>query len=194
MRSRNEKALHSWSCAMHPITEEQALDLLEMVRLKVRTVTKGQVRSDFEDIVQEVVVRVLEQLSEYDPSRASLRTFQSRLIDRAYVDIYRRERAAKRGKNRKHVSYSRCQSVSQCATATSRAARRSEYELSDLKSDVEYATTGLTADQNRLCELVKTKPVPDVANEEGVHRGTVYRRLQPIRHYFESLQLAAYLD
>jgi hypothetical protein len=66
--------------------------------------------------------------------------------------------------------------------------------LEDLRLDAELATRGLNAQQQRLCRRLLTQPVAEAAEEEGVHRGTMYRRIRPVREVFQDLGLAEYLD
>jgi transcriptional regulator of acetoin/glycerol metabolism len=70
----------------------------------------------------------------------------------------------------------------------------SPVEQCDLEIDLAQATTLLEPAQQYLCDLLKRMPVPDAAAETGVARGTVYRRLRPIRRVFDSAGLAKYLE
>jgi RNA polymerase sigma factor (sigma-70 family) len=187
---------------MRSVTEEQANDLLKLVRYKVWAFTRDQ-RSQDEDLVQEVVTRVLELLPKYDASRASLQTYQDRLIDRACANYLRRERAAKRG--RRHGSRSinhptrngamlhDMVDAEQQQRALGRR-NRSQADLRDLALDLEAASASLGVDQRRLCEQIKQKSVAEVAEDEKVVRGTIYRRMRPVREAFDSFGLAEYLD
>jgi len=185
---------------MQFVTEEQAKELVKLVRHKVWSYTRGRAGPDTEDAVQEVVTRVLEQLPRFDATRASLRTFQSRLIERAYVSYLRHLRAAKRGNGRtRHMQSSFGRSfVDRVDSAQHLRAQgkrvRSQIELSDLSLDLETATAGLDPQQQRLCTRIKHKPVAEIAQEDGVARGTIYRRLRPIRQLLEDARLAEYLD
>ena len=179
---------------MWTFTEEQARELVELVRHKVWALTHGRQVQDTDDVVQEVVIRVLEQLPRYDSKRSSLRTFQNRLIDRAFVDHVRHERAVKRGRNRVRCS-SNFDGVADGQSYRDAGRRtRPHTELTDLAMDLDEATQGLEPGQQCLCAQIKQKPVLEVANDEGVVRGTIYRRLRPIRAAFDSLKLAEYLD
>jgi RNA polymerase sigma factor (sigma-70 family) len=183
---------------MRSVTEEQAKELVDLVRMKVWAFTRGRNNQDTDDIVQDVLTRVLEQLPRFNADRASLRTFQNRLIERAYVDHLRREQAAKRGRGR--VRCSKDGHDLEVAAFNGHGARqggtgsRSQFELSELALDLKTAASTLTPEQQRLCHQVTQKPLPEIAHDLGVVRGTIYRRLRPIREAFESLDLAAYLD
>src|SRR5262249_13998256 len=147
--------------------------------------------------------RVLEKLPDYDASLASLPTYQDRLINRACADQFRREGAVKRGKSRLRHSLSRpnrhgntLHDVLDTAHQDRVRGRRkrSDSELADLALDLATAAASLDADQQQLVEQIKQKSVPEVAEELNVVRGTVYRRLGPVREAFENSGLADYLD
>lgn len=179
---------------MRSFTEEEAKELVELVRLKVWIWTRGSQVKDRDDVVQEVVTRVLEQLPRYDSTRSSLRTFQNRLIDKAYVDHVRHERAAKRGLGRVRCGGAFADIIDGQAYRGGGHCARPQTEQSDLAMDLDKAIRALEPDQQCLCSKIKQKPVSDVAQEEGVARGTIYRRLRSVRAVFDSLQLAEYLD
>jgi RNA polymerase sigma factor (sigma-70 family) len=187
---------------MRPVTEEQGKDLLELVRYKVWKFTRGRQQPDPDDLVQEVVARVLEQLPRFDPGKATLPTFQNRLIERACVDCLRRERAAKRGHGRVtsldrrtvngHSLHDQIDGDRQ-KRATGKQTR-TERALTELVLDVKTATAKLQPEQQVLCEKVQQMPISEVAKDEHVSRGTVYRRIKPVRETFENLKLAEYLE
>ena len=177
------------------VTEEQAKELLELVRYKVWAFTRGRAAADSEDVVQELVTRVLEQLPQFDETRATLRTYQNRLIERALIDHLRREEAAKRGRRSTRRAAHRLGELADGqGDCRRRNGSRSQIERCDLEMDLESATAVLEPEQQQLCNQIKRKPITEVADDEGVVRGTIYRRLRPIREVFDSLGLAKYLD
>jgi RNA polymerase sigma factor (sigma-70 family) len=152
--------------------------------------------TDTEDLVSDVVVSVLERLPDYDASRARMDTYQNRLIERACTNCLRRRNAAKRGGTRKPVSFRRQDQVVDGQQHKAAGGKRNGTPClqSDLRMDLQAALSDLDSDQQQLCEKVKHRSVVEVAEQEQVVRGTIYRRLRPVRRVFENLGLAEYLD
>jgi RNA polymerase sigma factor (sigma-70 family) len=180
---------------MHSLSDQQAQDLLQLVRYKVWAFTRGRM-TDTEDLVSEVVVSVLERLPDFDAARARLDTYQNRLIDHACTNCFRRRNAAKRGGARKPVSFRRQDQVVDGQQHRAAGVKRNGTPCfqSDLRMDLQAATEALNPDQQQLCEKIKHRSVVEIAEQEHVVRGTIYRRLRPVRRVFENLRLAEYLE
>jgi RNA polymerase sigma factor (sigma-70 family) len=182
---------------MLALTDEQAEDLLQLLRNKARAYSRCGVEQ--EDLVQEVMVRILPKLSEFDPARSSLATYVNRLFRRACHDYLRHQGAAKRGRQRTislQTLTRHGHELSEYVDAEHHRLEkphRSSEELRDLAFDLSVATAELEPREQRLCEQLKLHSIPDVADDERVNRGTIYRRMLPVREHLEDRGLSVYL-
>lgn len=183
---------------MSALTDDQAKALIQLVRNKAWAYSRCGVEQ--EDLVQEIMVRILPRLPAFDPARSSLPTFLNRLICRACHDYLRHLRAAKRGRQRTislQTLTRHGHELNDYIDAERRrpaTPNRSSKELRDLAFDLASATAELEPHDQRLCTQLKLDSIPDVAAGEGVVRGTIYRRILPVRQHFEDRGLADYLD
>src|SRR6187431_3023631 len=87
------------------VTDECGHEILELARKKaIRFVRGTRRRNDLEEIVTDLVLRVLARLPDYDSRRSSPQTFFHRVIDSAWADLCRQERAGKRDHRRESGS------------------------------------------------------------------------------------------
>lgn len=153
-------------------------------------------RSDREDIEQEILLDVLERLPDYDPKRASRRTFISRIIDHKVASLLEFRSAARRDPRRV-----------ECALNTPVAGDDGQAELgsliegtnprpahvSDLAMDLDELLRTLPSKLRAVCELLPRSTVKEIAAEFGVSRRTVHRWKTEIQRRCEDMDLDQYL-
>ena len=195
---------------MRPIgtlTEDEAHQVMDLVHLKVRKFHRdlGLPLTDDKDVEQGIIARVLPTLHRFDPGRSSFPTFLNRVIDSAWMDLLRQRRAAKRGSGRNAVSL---QSPAAPGSSSSLADlidgeqhhkalgrhHRCQQELTELTLDLESELAKLNPCDRQLLKEVAERPVEDVAREQGVCRGTLYRRLNKVLQHFEDSSLRDYFQ
>lgn len=78
----------------------------QLIKHKARSLCRLGVfgKSDYEDIVQELWLHLLEREAQYDASRASFETFANRVLTNKVRSIIRHRTAAKRNPNREEAS------------------------------------------------------------------------------------------
>lgn len=78
----------------------------QLIKYKARTLCRMSIysKSDFEDIVQDLWLHLLEQESKFDASRACFETFANRAITNKARSMNRHRRAEKRNPNREELS------------------------------------------------------------------------------------------
>lgn len=77
-----------------------------LIRFKARQLStqRGFVRSEEEDLRQELAMRLMTQLRRFDPARAGFDTFVARVVETAAAMIVRERRRLKRGGGRQPAS------------------------------------------------------------------------------------------
>lgn len=191
------------------LTDEQAGELLPLVRGKVRKFLSGTLRhaETRQDLVQATFVRLLERLPLFDPVRGSLGDFAATVVDSVLVDHVRHQQAAKRDCRRDRVSLNapirdadgELTELAQVIAAKDHESsygrhRLRESEMLDLLLDLSEALHRLAPAQRQFLERLKTDSVADVAEQDGVHRGTGYRRLRSVRKHLQNDALREYLE
>lgn len=171
---------------------DQIDGLIEMVRAKIRIVL-GPSRPSGDlvsDLVSDVFVEIMRKLPQFDPRRATLRTFVARITESALVDRLRRLTADKRNPLR-HPDRRRDEDrpLGEAAGNCTSADRR------DLVIDLREQLSALPADLQELAdELRQSWSVQEIADRKGLHRGTVYRKVRRLRQVWEDSSLRDYLD
>jgi RNA polymerase sigma factor (sigma-70 family) len=159
---------------------------------------------DVRDFAQDLIVAALHRLSRYDGRRASLPTFVNRVVRNAARDLLRRRDAAKRGKGHTPRSLddlfrSRDGSrrdpgdfISNEQPGRGRK-RRTGRDDAELQIDVADAIRKLSADQRKLCRLLKRISVREAAAKLKQSPSTTYRHIAEITPHFESRDLQDYV-
>lgn len=174
-----------------------------LIQFKARQLCRkpGFSRSDQEDLVQELTLRLLEKAHLYDPDRgASLDTFADRVIGSAVRMILRDRRRLKRAAGFGAMSLERStvvidgQPVLLCNLISSADRERVTLTVShetgdqDLSS-VDGAVDSLPSDLADIARRLMGGTVASVARELGTSRRQVYGAIQRIRQHFEAAGL-----
>lgn len=183
------------------LPEEDARALVEFIESKVHHFLWNEParRQEASDLVQEVLLRVMSRIRQYDPRRATLRTFVARIAESALLDEARRRSAAKRNPFRESFSLDgrfrgQGDSANRGTPDVKDSDARESERLRDLKIDLAEALSALPADLRQLAEDLREWTPAEAAERAGVHRGTVHRRLASIRRRWEDGTLRDYLD
>ena len=155
----------------------------------------GFTHDDREDLEQEMVLDLLVRLPRFDPEKACLNTFVSRIVDRKVSTMIRRQRAGKRDHRRE--AWSLDEPIGDGGGADrSEAVGEDDPEPDrlDLRLDLQVAVEDLSPELRRLVELLLTHTKVDAAAELGVPRSTLYGNgIARLRKAFEDRGLREYL-
>lgn len=173
----------------------------QLIGYKARQLCRrpGFTPSDRADIEQELRADLLERLPQYDPSKARLNTFVSRIIEHKVISIVRFRFAEKRSPVREECSLNdevrdgdgrlvdRHQTTTEAASVCLR--------LQDLTRDVSDLRETLESDLHRrvMDALGRGGTVNSVANELGISRRSAQRCMDDLREVFEDAGLRVYL-
>lgn len=166
----------------------------------------GYTEVDRDDLQQDIYVRVMQGVRLYDSREGHRNKFVTAIVERYVANIVRNRCAEKRcDANTILLSTPLTQSSGETLrishvisdTALDRHTgrmRRSQSELSDLRSDLQNRIDELPAHQRHLIELRKTMTITEIADKFGVARTTASGWFRKIREHFEDAGLAEYFD
>ena len=182
---------------------------LELVHHKARQLVgkAGYTQDDVDDIKQDLIVDLLERLSQFDPTKATYNTFVARLVERKISKLLRDRQAERRNHRREVCSLNeeidagevepvqRLTTISQDDqdVRTGKYARPAE-ERAHLQLDMESVLDGLTPELRQVAEMLQTKSVSQVARELGIPRRTFREKhLTQLREVFTAKDMDDYL-
>ena len=177
-----------------------------LIRTKARKLSalSGFTASDREDVEQELALHLIKQSHLYDPSRASWRTFATRVVETAAAMFLRDRRRQKRAAG--YFTESLDQAVgdreggpSPLRDSLSEAdlGRRTgtlpadeSVEQRERTDAVRRALASLPPDLQAFCVLLADGTEAGIARELGISRRQVRNALERIRRRFETAGLA----
>lgn len=184
-------------------------DLRQVVRRKTRQLcrSRGFRRSDADDVEQDLVLDLLKRLPRFDPSRASLRTFLSRLADHFAATLIERRQAACRDWRRRHESLQdlvpdgfgglapRSSTLDEraCRNRRLRTTELDEPTLRELRLDLDALLGALRPDLRGLATRFTAESPTEVSRATGISRGTVYEHMRRIRRHLACTDVAEYV-
>ena len=190
----------------YPGIDESTVNL---IRYKAKQLCRqpGFCYEDQPDIEQELMQEVLQNLSAYDPSKASLRTFASGIVQQKIANLIETQFAQKRDPRAVSGSLNELVQVDKDGYAEERwttvdideylqltgTTNRSREERLDLKIDIERAMGNLPEDLRRICEFFSEKNITEVSRELNIARSTLYTAVNKIRKLLENAGLKIYL-
>jgi RNA polymerase sigma-70 factor, ECF subfamily len=162
---------------------------------------------DYEDLCQEMILDLLTRLPRFDPGKASLNTFVTRVVNRRVANLIRDRMRAKRDHRREGLSFDEQVEQGDCEIEEGDGAGgqsngdllrdcqgHPEADGLDLRLDVSRAISSLPPDLKLLAELLLIHSIADAARELGVSRATLYEKgIAPVRRAFVTRRLTAYL-
>lgn len=167
----------------------------------------GFTLDDYDDLQQEMMLDLLRRIGRYDPDKAGLNTFVSRIVDRKISNLIRHQRQEKRDyrlqvlpldaqvEDQDGQPRGLDEIVSQDAY-DSEVGRHDlpEAARSDLKIDISQALDELPAELLDLARRLQTRTVAEIARELAVPRSTLYEKgIARLRKIFEDKGLREYL-
>lgn len=183
-------------------------DVAGLVRGKTRELVRrtGFNRSDADDVEQEVAVDLLRRLARFDPAKASLRTFATRVVEHHVATLIESREAACRDWRRAQVSLDemvrdetgdvvpRWQTLDREACgARRRGDEPDEREELDLQIDVRDAVAALEPPLREVAEKLASSSPTDVARATGRPRTTVYESISRIGEALGDAGLSDYV-
>lgn len=180
--------------------------LQRLVRRKARKLVgkTGLIKSDTDDLVQDIWLDVAQRLPGFDPSRSQLRTFVTRLVDHKLSNILRDRRAQRRDSHRCHSLNAPLGAGQEVDGATLLASDihgrrtgctcRTAEEQAYLANDVAGVLDKMPKNLQELCGRLKQgKSQSEIARELRVPRTTLQELIYRIRRRFEDANLRDYL-
>ncbi len=178
-----------------------------IIRRKIKQLIgrAGFTKQDWEDLEQDMVVRVLQALKSFDPDHAHRNKFVTAVVERYVANILRDKQARKRDHRRItsiNVTISirdegpteLTQTIGQRELDARRGRHpRSSDELAQLARDVAEVIGKLPAELRELAERLKSESVSDIARDMGVPRTTLNEIVRRLRRRFENGGLKDYM-
>lgn len=167
----------------------------------------GYTRDDYDDLKQDLMLDLLRRIGKYDPDRAALSTFVSRIVDRKISNLIRHRRQEKRDYRRQVCPLDaqvedqdgESRGLDEIVSQDAYDDEVGRHDLpeavrSDLKLDISQALDELPAELLDLAHRLQTKTMAEIARELGVPRSTLYEKgIARLRKIFEDKGLREYL-
>jgi len=166
----------------------------------------GFTLQDRESLEQDLLARVIDSLSKFDPEVGHRNKFVTAVVERYVANILRDKSADKRDHCRIRSLNVRIDAGEEGPTELSELIgeaeqdarlgrrRRSEQELYELVSDMKALIEKLPADWQRLLELRNQMTMAEIATLMNVPRTTLNEWMKRIRDRFEEEGFQKYLD
>lgn len=150
-----------------PITTQQ---------VRFRVLRLGRVfqlsNADIADLEQDLWLEIVRAMKKFDPNRSLATTFAQRVMELWYCDAARRIRRGRAQRRGRAV---------RLAAKPLLLRDTAHLDLFENRLSLEAALLLLTEEQQTLVQRLRVRSVAEIAAEDGVHRGTVYRQLVKVR-------------
>jgi len=176
-----------------------------LLRIKAKQLSRRPEfrRADPADIGHDLLVHVLNQADNYDPSRSSVNTFITRVVETAAAMLVRNLRRIKRAAGHQAMSLD-APLVAPNGDETTMAAFIEEKHLrqrcgggvhddlhrAELSADIAHAMEGLTKRQREIARRLTSSNEAAVAREMGISRRQVRNDVLAIREHFRRAGLS----
>lgn len=183
-------------------------DVAGLVRGKTRQLLRraGFTRSDADDVEQEIALDLLKRLPRFDPSKASLRTFATRVVEHCVATLIEGREASCRDWRRAEESLDdlipddagevvprwRTLDQEECA-GRRRGDAPDERAAHELRLDVAVAVGSLDPALREVAERLRVSTPTEVARATGRPRTTVYESIARIGEALGDTGLSDYL-
>ena len=154
---------------------------------------------DLDDLVQELTLKLIQAMEQFDPDRGHPRSFLATVLTRHFLTLIRDYSTEKRDDRN-------CQSLQDYIHDDgSRPIAGTEFqELADGEVDLEQERADLALDLDEvlqqlpdhlrdLAERLKTSSISGAARDLGIPRSRIAREIEELRTRFEDAGLRAYL-
>lgn len=176
------------------------------VAYKAKTLTRMPMFSadDFEDLQQELMIAYLHAWPSFDPSKGDRRSFIKAAVNNAARNLVMAAEAQKRWTGITLTSLAATVSDQDDSLTLADAISNddglwdSAYlgydQLSvDLRHDLDRAISQLPADLARICLLLKTRTITEIAAETGIPRRTIRDAVEKLKKIMGKAGLKIYL-
>lgn len=178
-----------------------------IIRRKIKQLIgrAGFTNQDWEDLEQEMLLRVLQALKSYDPDQAHRNRFVTAVVERHVANILRDKQACKRD-HRRITSINVMINITDDGPTElahiigqreldARRGRhpRSDEDLARLVFDMAVVIDKLPTEMRVLAERLMTESVSDIARDMGTPRTTLNEMVRLLRRRFENEGLKNYL-
>jgi RNA polymerase sigma factor (sigma-70 family) len=177
------------------------------VAYKAKTLTRMPMftADDFEDLQQELMIAYLHAWPSFDPSKGDRRSFIKAAVNNAARNLVVAAEAQKRWTGITLTSLATAISDQDDSPTLADAISNDDglwdsaylgYEqLSvDLRHDLDRAISQLPADLARICLLLKTRTITEIAAETGIPRTTIQDAVKKLRKIMGKAGLRIYLS
>lgn len=180
---------------------------VKVVRHTTRVlVRRGRLQeADREDLEQELMLDLLRRLPRFDPARATLRTFVSRVVRHRAARIVAASFTAKAVSRRgmlslqdevddgSGVSVERGETLDPAEDCRRSRGPGAPGDTHDLRVDLDAVVADLPADMQELCSWLLHHTATEAARTTGTSRASIWRRMQPVRERFAAAGIDDYL-
>ncbi|GAB0057950.1 hypothetical protein SIID45300_02284 [Candidatus Magnetaquicoccaceae bacterium FCR-1] len=155
---------------------------IRVIRFKARQLSRlpGFSSSEIEDLEQEMVIDVLRRMPNFDPERAGLPTFISRIIGHCAATLVTRNRVDSLEGKMTRFSLDELET----GIASEMTGTHSGMDHIHLAIDIGRLLCRLPNEHRRICQLLVLLDKPAIPQRLGMGRTTFYRRLGEIRSHF----------
>jgi RNA polymerase sigma-70 factor (ECF subfamily) len=178
-----------------------------IIRRKIKQLIgrAGFTKQDHEDLEQDLLLRVLQAMRQFDPENSHLNVFITTVVERAVANFLRDKKAMKRDHRRISslnvmidIADEGPTELAQTISQREYDARRDRYprsdeELAQLIQDLAEVITKLPDDLRDLAERLKTKNFSEIARDMNIPRTTLNGLVRKLRQQFEDAGLKDYL-
>lgn len=178
-----------------------------IIRRKARRLIgkAGLTEADYDDLVQEFILKVLESWPAFDLAKGPRHQFVKTLVERHAANLLRRRSAAMRHYRRTRSLHTRVRAEDGRAIELGqtlahdvhdrrlRRQPRDGRERMDLAIDLAEAEAGLPDGQRDLAERLRAQPLAEVARRRGVPRSSLNEVRRRLRRRLEKAGLRDYL-
>lgn len=177
------------------------------VAYKAKTLTRMPMFSadDFEDLQQELMIAYLHAWPSFDPSKGDRRSFIKAAVNNAARNLVVAAEAQKRWTGITLTSLATAISDQDDSPTLADAISNDDGlwdsvylgydQLSvDLRHDLDRAISQLPADLARICLLLKTRTITEIAAETGIPRTTIQDAVKKLRKIMGKAGLRIYLS
>jgi RNA polymerase sigma factor (sigma-70 family) len=163
-----------------------------IIRRKARQMVghAGIKEQDHEDLVQELMLRLLRSLRLFDAAQADRKSFVTAVVERNAAKILRDRRAKKRDGGRIESLDVLLETLDE--EPPDLAVDDHAAEQADLAIDMADLLARLPAELRDLAERLQRQTLSQAAREIGVARSTLQRRVARLRRHFEDAGLRNY--
>jgi RNA polymerase sigma factor (sigma-70 family) len=166
-----------------------------IIRRKARLIARcdGFTARDLRDIEQELFLRLLQGLAQFDPEQGHINVFITTVVERSVAMLLRERWAKKRDTTGIRSLDTPAADGGGATDLPDLRDGGRDAERFDLAHDLAEVLAGLPAELRDLAERLKVQTVSQAARDLNVPRTTLLRQVERLRRCFEDAGLRIYL-